>query len=525
MSKRFFRDLWSGYIALLLFFLLMWLWASWWMGDTMRIAYERSYVAPDAMLMHWLWQKPLGWLWILGRILLTTYHWPIIGGLLVAILLTAGSWLFGYCLRLPISWRWLQFLPAGAWLMWTAHVGLNLFYMREPGRILAIPFMWVVIFAIIALFIAIYKARHRSYVVLDAPAKKLSRRSLLIGDLLEILVIAACFALPMEYLTTRHPYMRPLTCMQVQLLNNDYEGMSRTAHKYAKLSYHQMAGYYTIALARTGHLADQLFDIRLEYDTIRAYDYGDLPVQCLHYHQIDCNYHAGLIRAARHRATEELTLDGPSLYILKMLARISLVEGDWELTRKYLHIIGKAPFEGAFVRKYKPMIGRPDLVQADPEFAAILRVLPPYHTFEQFYLRPSFVGFYAQLKTFRNEEQLTWAAMACLYSKRMPEFLQLCRRVVGSMPPRSIAEALLLQSYKDPSILQAFPQLEMLQSRFDLFVQDAQPYMQDREAGAAALFDKYHGYYPYYYFFGNLRSSRKDEPQEEGTGHRNAGIN
>ena len=90
------------------------------MGDVMRIAYERSFFAADATLMHWLWQKSFGWLWVIGRALLTLYRWPVVGGLFVAILLTGGSWFIGYCLHLPRRWRWTQYLPAFAWMMWTA---------------------------------------------------------------------------------------------------------------------------------------------------------------------------------------------------------------------------------------------------------------------------------------------------------------------------------------------------------------------------------------------------------------------
>ena len=114
----------------LLFFLLSLLWASWWMGDVFRIAYERSFIVADSTLMFWLWQKSFGWLWIIGRALLIMYRWKIVGGLLVAVLLTVGSWLFGYCLRLPQRWRILQFLPASLWMLWTAKVGLN----RDLGR-------------------------------------------------------------------------------------------------------------------------------------------------------------------------------------------------------------------------------------------------------------------------------------------------------------------------------------------------------------------------------------------------------
>ncbi|MCR5180222.1 MAG: hypothetical protein K6C30_03275, partial [Bacteroidaceae bacterium] len=86
-SKTFLTHFKESTIAGWLFFFLVWLWASWWMGDVFRIAYEYSFFAPDATLMHWLWQRSNGLLWIIGRVLLTLYHWPVVGGLLVAILL------------------------------------------------------------------------------------------------------------------------------------------------------------------------------------------------------------------------------------------------------------------------------------------------------------------------------------------------------------------------------------------------------------------------------------------------------
>ena len=63
----------------------------------------------------------------------------------------------------------------------------------------------------------------------------------------------------------------------------------------------------------------------------------------------------------------------------------------------------------------------------------------------------------------------------------------------------------------------------MLIDRFQLFLEDAMPYMQDRERGSEVLFEKYRGYYPYYYYFGNLRSTRKPDKEEQE--HNKAGVN
>ena len=169
------------------------------------------------------------------------------------------------------------------------------------------------------------------------------------------------------------------------------------------------------------------------------------------------------------------------------------------------------------------MVGHPELVQADPEFAAIIKMMPPHHSLEQFYLKPGFVGYYAETSVHKDIETLTWSAIACLYGKRMPQFLKLCEKFVGTTPPRSIAEGLIILAYKNPDILKAFPQLQMGVNRFELFHRDAQPYMEDRARGAEVLFEKYQGYYPYYYFFGNLRSTR--QPGDDEQGHNKAGVN
>ncbi len=513
-----------------LFFLLSWLWASWWMGDVLRIAYERSFFSTDPTLMHGLWQQSFGWLWYVGRALLTFYHWPLVGGLLVAVLLTGGSWLVGHCLRLPKLWRWLQYLPAGGWMMWTAHVGLNLFYMRDPGRILSIPFLVVMLLGLWAIGRLLY-LRYAGYsgysgiagssISTSSSDSSVSSRKSLYGALVELAVVVLVFAAPLFYLSHRHPYLRPLTKMQVQLLHNDYEGMTQTALEHADMSYRQMTGYYAIGLLRTGRLGEQLFDIKIEYDSVRAVDYFGKPGKCLEYHTIDCNYHAGLIRASRHQAVLDLTMDGPSLFTLKHLTKVSLIEGDWALVRKFLRIISKAPFEEEFIRKYEPMIERPDLVQADPEFAAIIATLPPYHVLENMYPIPAFLGYYASQRRRVEGDANLLCIMACLYSKRMPEFLQHCQIYLGTMPPRSVAEGLLTQVGKYPKLLQAFPQLELGMDRYRMFLQEASPYMQNREEGSRMLYDKYKGYYPYYYYFGNLNNTRKKESME----HFNAGVN
>lgn len=505
----------SRWLAPALFFVLAWLWASWWMGDLLRITYEQSFFAANATLMHWLWQQPFGSLWILGRALLTLYHWPLVGGLVVALLLTAGSWLVGYCLRLPLRWRWIQYLPASAWMTWVAWLGLNLYFQSEPGRIFGALLLGVLVCAVDAFIIWTFKKPLSHGAAIPLPSRK--------EQFLKLLFILACFALPLSVTHLRHPYVRPLSRMQVQLLHQDWQGMVGTAHENASLSYRPLAAFYAIALVHTGHLADQLFDIRLEFDSLYLMNRNRTSDVGSELYTIDGDYHAGLFRAATHKAMEHLTMQGPTLFSLKHLSKLALLNGDWSLARKYLKIIGESPFESAFVEKYANMLENPERVEADPEFAVVRKTEPLEDSFEGQYQQPTFLGYTAVLTQGRSQEALIQSLMANLYSKRMPDFLYRCQPFVGRTPPTTIVEGLITQSIKNQAILQAFPISQMELQRYQAFLRVVAPYMKNRAAAPVELFEQYRGYYPYYYFFGNLRVTRKRDDAEASKS--NAGVN
>jgi len=498
------------------------------MGDIGRIAYEYSFYTTDDTLMHWLWQQPFGVLWIMGRALLLTYRWPLLGGFSVALLLTAGTWLLAYCLRLRSRWRWTAYLPAGVWMAWVAWQGLNLYYMSEPGRAFGILLLAVIVCAVDAFVIWTFNGRKRNSLTPDPTpngegsiysreqkttsgqaTKVTTPLSIWRGVGGEAVFVLLCFLLPVAITHFRHPYARPVTRMQVQMMQQDWDGMAETARAHAHLSYRPLAAYYAIALVHKDRLADDLFDIRLDYDSLYVTDRSGKPEIGTNYYLCDGNFHAGLIRPTTHRAMEQLTMDGPSLVALKHLTRCALIEGHWKLAQKYLHIIGQTPFEGAFVKKYSAMVEHPELVAADPEFNKVLRTAPLHDSFESQYEEPAFLGYAVNLMEGRTVEALTQSLMANLYSKRMPNFLMRCEPLVGTTPAPLIAQGLVTQARKNPEIMKAFPMLQMDMQRFVSFLRDVEPYMHDRPRGGVELFDQYHGYYPYYYFFGNLKATRK----------------
>ena len=535
------RRPWHTLLTLPLFMALAWAWAAWWMGDIFRVAREQSFFAADATLMHFLLQQHLGWLWTAGRALLTLYRWPALGGFVVALMLTATTWSMSTLLAAkpqgkassPTSYilHLTSLLPACAWMTWTAWTGLNLFYQAEPGRT---PALLIAITLITSAAAIAAKALRRSPAALAGSSASVAyvavsqrptpaRLQRLAPWLATATATILCFAIPAATTHLRHPYARPLTRMQVQMLASDWEGMAATARDNATLSYRPIAAYYAIALIHTGHLTDALFDIRLDYDSLRITDYGGKPTLATTYYLADCNYNAGLFRTATHNAMEHLTMNGPTLHALKHLTRLALLDNAWPLARKYLHIIGKTPFESDFVERYSAMVGSEEAVAADPDFALLRRTEPVADSFESQHQEPTFLGYTATLLAGRTQEALMQSIMANLYSKRMPDFIMRTQPLVGSTPPRTIAEGLVTQSPKNPDILRAFPQLQMDAQRYRGFVQSVQTELKDRPAHARRLFDTYRGYYPYYYFFGNLKATRKPDSTQHASS--SAGVN
>ena len=86
--------------VLVIFFFLTWLWSGWYYGSVFYISREYSYWVTDPRIMNFVLSQPYGILRYIGRAILLLYKFPWLGGLVMALMLTSGSWMTGYCLRL-----------------------------------------------------------------------------------------------------------------------------------------------------------------------------------------------------------------------------------------------------------------------------------------------------------------------------------------------------------------------------------------------------------------------------------------
>ena len=502
-------------------FVLVWLWAGVWYGDVLAIARESSFWAPDATLMQHMKGRPWAALWWTGQALLQLYRWPLLGGLATALMLSGGTWLLGYCLRLRGWWRLVQYLPAAAYLCWVAYIGFDLYFEAETGKIMGIPFICFATVLVLALVIRSFSRSHKFPALIRPPKDETPGQN-------RAQLIAVCLAVlaPMVLTQTMRPYVRVVTRMQRQMMRQEWQEMAETARGHAELSYRHIAAYYAIALVQTGEQASRLFDIRMDYDTPYIHGYNGSTANAANYYLMDCDFHAGLVETAIHHGVEHMTMNGPSLRSLKLLTKCALLRGEWAVAEKYLRILQYVPFEGDFIARYRPMLKQPELVDADPEFRMVRLTEPMHDSFENFYAQPSFMGYNAALIEGRSINALWNSQLVHIYTKTMPQFIERCRPMQGTTPPRSLSEALFLMSSKAPEVLQLYPGLEYNRAKLTSFMQEVKPYIgsyESRAEHAQELFPKWKGYYPYYYFFGNLKATRGHTKENEGSS--NQGVN
>ncbi len=502
--------------ALPVFFVLTWLWAAWYYGSVFHISREYSFWSADVRLMEFILSQPYGSLRYLGRAMLQLYKFPWLGGLLLSLMLTVGSWLTGYCMRLRPSWRFVQFLPALTYMAVVTYMGLDIFFEARTGLILGIPFVAIAVLCIWAVIIRSF-SRKPVYSFICTPADEAPRQSLL-----QHAVVVLCLAAIVGFDTWQRPYVRVICQLLDMEYRQDWAGIQKLARKNAAMSNRPMACTYAASLVQTGQVAERLFDIRMDYDSlyIHGMDWKFNNASALYVPE--GNYYGGFIQSSMHACMEQMVMTGPTIRLLKLLVKCSLMREEWGLAEKYLTLLRRVPFEGAFCEKYEPMVRRIDLVNADREMAMIRLTEPIHDSFENMYQQPLFMGYNISLIEGRSSNALINSLCACLYTKVMPQFVERLEPLMGSTPPSIIMDGILLADNKHPGIAKQFSGLNFRKPQLQTFFQNTQPYMKDRPRFAYELFPRYKGYYPYYYFFGNLKATRKGYT---GMSSSNSGVN
>lgn len=548
---------------LVVLFVGVWLWAALFYGPVLRVAREFSFWAPDETLMRFMQGRPWGGLWMVGRALLMAYRWPVAGGLLTALMVAVTTHLLGYCLRLRGWWRVVQYLPAVLYLGLTAYAGFDLFFEAETGIFMGVPALCTLVMAVLALIIRSFSRKPFPWLwqaerwADDVPA---GRRNAQAATMLVAALLPAVTAIAITQTLRRD--VRVVTRMQCELLALEQESepegymqrwanVQQIARDNTSQSTRPIAAYYAMATVMRGEQGSRMFDVLLEYDDpwMHGFSRGDLAsvlatedertdsvgnagdmIQKItmglgnsvnNYYTAECDYHAGLAQTAIHHAMEEMTMNGPTLRTLKLLTKCAMLKGEWEVARKYLRILARVPFEGDFVEKYSAMVARPQTMGDDLEFKTVRLTEPVGNPFENVFIQPVFLGYNAALTEGRSINALWNSLSVQIYTKSMPNFVERVMSLQATPLPESYAQALCIYRIKHPEVADYFPEVKMEDPRFGAFIQDIKDKVKDkggkdiRRENARALFDKYRkqldgrGYYPLYYYFGNLKATKK----------------
>ena len=486
-----------------LFFVAVLAWAAFYYGSVFHLSREYSFWVPDTRQLDYILSCSFGSLRYVGRALLMTFKYPLLGGFVMAAMLTLGTWLIGYCWRLKAKWRAIQYLPALAYMGTVTFYGLDIFFEAEAGYIMGIPFLVLLVLIIWGIMIRSF-SKKKVPALIGIPGDETQR-----DNLIQLVVCVLGFAAIVTFNEIERPYVRVITQLSSMEQEQDWEGIQKVARSHAYQSNRPMACMYAIALVHTDQIAYRMYDIRLDYDSLYLHGIDGGHNNASNMYIPEGSYHGGFVETCMHSCMEQMVVEGPTLRLMKLYIKSALMRGEWELCRKYLRILSDVPFEGAFCKKYGAMVGNDSLVNADPEMAKIRLTEPLHDSFESMYQQPTFMGYNLMLVEGRSINALYNSLCVCLYTKLMPSFMQRLEPILGTTPPDIIADGILLSSTKNPGLEKNFTGLDMRVPRIQSFLNNVQPYMSDRPGHAYELFGKYKGYYPYYYFFGNLKATKK----------------
>jgi len=523
--------------ALPVFFVLTWLWAAWYYGSVFHVSREYSFWVADTRIMEFILCQPYGILRYIGRAMLQLYKYPWLGGLLMALMLTAISWLMGKTLSgfplkdpsksplkgetssLPLREGWggsLRFLPALIYVAVVTWHGLDIFFEARTGFIFGIPFVMLVVLCIWAVIIKSFRLNSKfkiqnSNEQTDKEQQELTRGKNYQLSIInyQLLFIVLAFAAIIGFDQWQRPYVRVICSLLDMEYRQDWAGIQKLARANATMSNRPMACSYAIALVQTGQIAERMYDIRLDYDSLHVHGMDWKHNNASILYVPEGNYYGGFVESSQHACMEQMVMTGPTVRLLKLLVKCALMREEWELAEKYLAVLRRVPFEGAFCEKYGMMVRRTDLVNADKEMALIRLTEPIHDSFENQYQQPLFMGYNLLLIEGRSREALINSLCVCLYTKLMPQFVERLEPLVGTTPPSIIMDGIMLAENKNPGITQHFTGFNFRQPQLQSFLENTRPYMKDRPGFAYELFPRYKGYYPYYYFFGNLKATKK----------------
>ena len=513
-------------------------------GDVFTRAQQEAYVSTSPLSMQHLLNKDFGQVYWIGRFIMLVWKSILTGGLFMAAVLTLATFAFDRALRLPKFLNGASALLSWGLLFWMVFRGYSLFYKNEPSLIVLLPlalmFGGLLLWGITALVSRFAKKGDAE----SCETGKTCCKCNFIPFVLPVLFFAGLTTTTLlrndnEILTAR---------MQNRVFTFDINEIGELVNDglTAKQPSRSVAAYYAIGLLHTQQMLEGLFDLEFRYPEMKLdkkdgfEEYGVF--------QSDANLFSGLLNPAYRTSMDHTVMNGATVYNLKRMAICAMLNNEPALAEKYLTLVDQMPFEGKFVEKFRAMNADRTLIEQDPLFSQILKLIPREKRFEQNYRQPVFMGYNIGVLE-GNNETLPVSIAACLYSKdfsTLIERAQALKASRGGLLPNNVLEALAIRGMSKPETYQAFPELnpdnKMMGNNATntlyAFLKDIQTYYESKYSPsewqdslkvgikggvpaevAETLKEEWLGHYLYYYYCENLVK------KEETGNQNNAGVN
>ena len=290
--------------------------------------------------------------------------------------------------------------------------------------------------------------------------------------------------------------------MHAAIENNDWEevlGLAATADEPTRL----IVMYKYLAVFKLGRAGEDLYNLR---------DGDSRPNTCVSVPLVQLGgrpiyLHYGVQNFCYRWCVEDGVEYGWRVDYLKYMMRCALLNGEWQLARKFIDLLKMTRYHGEWAAHYEPMIGHPELVKKDPELGPITHVLGKHSMLasDKSMLENFLITLLAGITT-DDPVGADLAVMSALQTKDIPTFwrafFQYANLHVGKRMPRLYQEAAFLYGTLEHQVdISNMPFDKEIAQNYQAFMQAAQQCQgMGNDQMKASLYPRFGNTFFYNYF-------------------------
>lgn len=306
---------------------------------------------------------------------------------------------------------------------------------------------------------------------------------------------------------------KAVLAMEKACMDQDWDRVLSIARKHDNPTRVQVL-YRNIALYQKGRLTEDMFTYPDGAEPFHTGAQFQLSYVCA----VPALHHCGMLNSSDRIAIEISSTYTQNIYFFKYQAKNALARGEYDLARRYIGMVSRNWFQGAWVKRYMSLVDNPQAILTDPEFAPTLALTHVNSdTFDK--VEPLEVMIFRRFsdQDYVNEQIYEWQ-MACYMTWKDPSnvmycFFQRASLLPGSHVTEGIAEAAVLfaNTSGDPSMVQRvvgiMPEHQATFKRFGNFNNAMNAVRNPKEEGVMEKFESRFGRnYWFYSVFNEMQA-------------------